>query len=147
MNNICLRIFFDASPEVQLVSNVLANAFIDRKGERYVRVTSSPGSIGHYDWLRNRPNIVIGVRYWPFDDIEYINAVQAFFLKVRGLDYISVDPDFKNITVLFDPLAVFDEDLSNDQDLGDAGIYVTDAGHYAMCFEFDLKGAEIEGGA
>jgi len=103
--------------------------------ESYAPQTDYPGSIGHFDWLRSTPTNIEGVRIWPFDDHEHQKAVADFISSIRRFKSVVIHPDLKSVSLLFNLEAIIDEEISNDQDLGEAGIYLNKKGEYALCFE------------
>ena len=144
MKTMWLQVFLNGKPLVHLVESTREELFA-HDTKKYISRTDYPGSIGHYDWLRRSDGTVVGVRYWPFADLVQIEAIRELVDKCSGLKYVKVEPKVKNISVIFDADAFIDEDNSNDQDLGEIGIYATDEGDYALCFECDIEKPQIAG--
>jgi hypothetical protein len=104
----------------------------------YEPLTRFPGSTGHYDWLRSVSGEILGVRYWPFDDEIHKDSVKRLFEKCSLLKYTILDPNLQYVSILFQERGQeIVESLSNDQDLGDNGIYENNNGQMALCFELD----------
>jgi len=104
----------------------------------YLPRTGFPGSTGHFDWLRSASREIVGVRYWPFDDAVHTSAVDQLLSQCRSLEYAIVDPEDRFVSVFFGgAIAAVEEDISNDQDLGENGIYENQQGAMALCFEVD----------
>ena len=134
MKKYWLIIFIEKEPRLDIVQSTRESLF--SKGNKHYKIaTPVSGSIGHYDWLRNFANRIVGVRYWPFCDLEQMNVVVELVRRCRSYSYIKADSDLKNVSILFDTSEI-NEQISNDQDLGDNGIYITPDGEYAFCFEF-----------
>ena len=133
-----LLIIFDVKIELQLVFDLGP------------RIEGCPmiapfggGSIGHYDWLRSQEGKIGGVRFWSFEDECHATAIEAFFQEIKNFDYVGLSPDGKYIKFNFFRGFVFNENLSNDQDLGDNGIFRLPNEKYAMYFEVNLAENEI----
>ena len=129
-----LKILLNDRLAIQLVRSTRERLFDD-----YKALTKFPGSTGHYDWLRATSRQVLGVRYWPFDDSIHKHAVQQLRTTCLSLDYAFVDPDSRYISILFGPVKNIDDAISDDQDMGENGIYSTDDGRLALCFEVDAS--------
>lgn len=130
-----LIIELEKTPKVQLVQCTRENLL-----NGYVPTTGFSGSTGHYDWLRSSSNEILGVRYWPFDDDIHAAEVSKLQALCRSLDYAYIDCEDRFISIIFSGL-ISDvvEDISNDQDLGENGIYVNQQGGMAICFEMDSR--------
>ena len=104
----------------------------------YLPRTQFPGSTGHFDWLRSSSGGIIGVRYWPFDDAVHAAPVERLLKRCRSLNYVVQDPANRFVSIFFGGSAAeVAEDISNDQDLGENGIYENQHGLMALCFEVD----------
>ena len=83
---------------------------------------------GFYDWLRNRERSVIGVRYLPADELDFLcNAVE-------GLPYASVDWRIRSIELYFSESRNVDESISNDQAFGDNRLFKSATGTFCLSF-------------
>jgi hypothetical protein len=128
-----LTIELGEAPKARIVQDdreVLLSGYLPRTG--------FPGSTGHFDWLRSTAREIIGVRYWPFDDAIHASVVRQLLIQCRSLKYAVVDPESRCVSVFFGG-AIVDvaENISNDQDLGENGIYENEHGGMALCFEVD----------
>ena len=134
MITLWLKIYLNEKPSIQLVRSEREYLFHD-----YKALTHFPGSIGHYDWLRSSSRQILGVRYWPFDDSIHSRAVQQLKSKCQSLDYTFVEANFRYLSILFSTSVDIEEAISNDQDMGENGIYLADGGRIALCFEVDTS--------
>jgi hypothetical protein len=132
MRTLWLKIYLNEKPNIQLVRSERGSLFED-----YEALTQFPGSIGHYDWLRSSSGQILGVRYWPFDDSIHSRAVQILKAKCQSLDYAFVDADPRYLSILFSKAKDIDDTISNDQDMGENGIYSAKGERIALCFEID----------
>lgn len=82
---------------------------------------------GFYDWLRRRDGVVIGVRYWPFEDGRELLA------SVPKSPVVVVEPG-KSVSVRFGTGEV-EESLSDDQQFGGNQILASDEGDWAVTFD------------
>jgi hypothetical protein len=83
---------------------------------------------GFYDWLRNAEGRVIGVRYLPADELEFLcNAIAQ-------LPYVVVDPQINSIELYFSDDRSIDESVSNDQEFGDNRLFKSASGTFALSF-------------
>ena len=99
---------------------------------------------GFYDWLRDSEANLLGVRYSPFKDCEFLIE------RTAKLQYVK--PDFpRNIEVYFFGRRSVEPKLSCDQDFAYAAIFRSDDGEYAIGFgmenltESDLRSLEKAG--
>jgi hypothetical protein len=128
-----LVIALEEIPKVQIFESERENMLSE-----YTPTTSFPGSTGHFDWLRSSVHKVIGVRYWPFDDAIHASAIQELLALSRSLNYAYIDCENRFVSFFFGGL-ISDviENISNDQDMGENGIYVNQQGKMVVCFEID----------
>lgn len=87
---------------------------------------------GFYDWLRDKPESIIGIRIFLFED--YQSLVSHF----RHLQYVRLDETKHGnflISVFFRPDRNFKDRLSEDQSFTGNYIYRSDDGEIAMTFE------------
>ena len=104
----------------------------------YLPLTQFPGSTGHFDWLRTSSGGVMGVKYWPFNDAVHADPVRRLLVKCSSLKYTIRDSECRHISIFFGGLvAEVAENISNDQDIGENGIYENERGLMALCFEVD----------
>ena len=128
-----LTIELGESPKVQITRSDRENLL-----SGYLPKTDFPGSTGHFDWLRSASHKVLGVRYWPFDDAVHATSLRRLMMKCRSLKYAVVDRDDRFISIFFGgSTADVAEETSNDQDMGENGIYENQQGGMALCFEVD----------
>jgi len=82
---------------------------------------------GFYDWLRDSKEQVLGVRYWPFEDTEFLIDF------AKGLAYVSTDLS-RYIEIYFSGQRNAEPNLSSDQDFSYDAIFRSDEGEYAIGF-------------
>lgn len=85
---------------------------------------------GFYDWLRNCGGKVIGVRYWPFEQAEFL------LKECSHCDSVRVDSRGA-LLFFFGGESGFEEKLSGDQAFEEARILKTKADQYALLFGCD----------
>lgn len=106
----------------------------------YLPQTQFPGSTGHFDWLRSTSGEILGVRYWPFDDAVHAVPVNRLLMQCGSLKYAVLDSANRFVSIFFKcSVAEVAEKISNDQDLGENGIYQNEQGLMALCFEVDAS--------
>lgn len=82
---------------------------------------------GFYDWLRNDTRMIIGVRFWPFDEAE-------FLLKVYpNSPRLLIDPSGA-ILIFFGPETGYCDAISDDQEFEYSAVYRTRQGEYSIAF-------------
>jgi hypothetical protein len=86
-------------------------------------------STGFYDWLRNYAGAVIGVRYWPFEDTEFLCEALA------SLPYVAVAADKTYLDIYFSDDRRFDPERSCDQDIGASKVFSADGAGWALAFD------------
>jgi hypothetical protein len=85
---------------------------------------------GFYDWLRDSESNLLGIRYSPFKDCEFLIE------HARELSYVT--PDFpRNMEVYFFKQRSVEPQLSHDQDFAYDAIFRSQDGEYAMAFGID----------
>jgi len=84
--------------------------------------------LGFYDWLRNSEHRVLGVRYFPFEEFEFL------FEITKQLDYVDLDPAGRWLDIYFSSDRKVLESISDDQDFGGNTILRSEDGHYALSF-------------
>jgi hypothetical protein len=119
-------------PEIRVVYGPLQKVFVGKRP-----VTDFPGSIGHYDWLRNHFGVVIGVRLWPFNDDLHMHAIRGLLSECSRRSYVMVDGDKSIAILLKGSFREIDDDASNDQDLGDNGLLVNSDMELSLYFKAD----------
>ena len=82
---------------------------------------------GFYDWLRDLEGNVLGVRYTPFEETEFLTQ------EVGALGYVKADPP-RHLEIYFSDRREFDEKLSCDQEFLYDAIFRSDDGEYAIGF-------------
>ena len=73
--------------------------------------------LGFYDWLRNDEELVIGVRFIPFERIDFL------YQYSKQLDYVTIEKENKYLEIFFRNVEYFNEWDSNDQDFGECRIF------------------------
>jgi hypothetical protein len=132
MKTLWLIVYLDATLKIRLVLSERESIIPD-----YSPLTLFPGSTGHYDWLRNTSGQIVGVRYWPFKDEIHDSAILLLRKKCFSLGYSHVDADSRFFSIFWGAIEDIDESISNDQDMGENGIYSDSNGRIALCFEVD----------
>lgn len=82
---------------------------------------------GFYDWLRDREGGVLGVRYTPFEETEFLTK------ELKALAYVKVDPP-RHLEIYFSDRREFDEKRSCDQEFLYDAIFRSGDGEYAIGF-------------
>ncbi len=99
---------------------------------------------GFYDWLRDAQGNLLGVRYTPFDETEFLTE------QMKGLAYVKSDPP-RHLEIYFSNRREFDATLSCDQEFLYDAVFRSDDGEYAIGFgmeelnESNLRGLETRG--
>jgi hypothetical protein len=138
-DNPCLLVMF--GEKVTLARNVTwpLKGFV--VGERHYYDATFGEWTGFYDWLRDGCENVLGVRYTPFEQTEFLTQ------ELKELSYAKADPP-RHIEIYFSERREFDEKLSCDQEFLYDAIFRSDDGKYAIGFgmekltESNLRGLE-----
>jgi hypothetical protein len=96
---------------------------------------------GFYDWLRDADGNLLGVRYTPFEDTEFLidHTTKLPYVKTAPLRYIEI---------YFSEKRAIDAKRSCDQEFLYDAVFRSDDGDYAIAFgieelsEVDLQGLE-----
>jgi hypothetical protein len=110
-------------------------------GEKQYRDANFGEWTGFYDWLRDRDGNLLGVRYTPFEETEFLTQ------EMSVLGYVKTDPP-RHLEIYFSERREFDEKLSCDQEFLYDAIFRSDDGEYAIGFgmeelsESNLRGLE-----
>jgi hypothetical protein len=99
-----------------------------RHGNAYYEDQGFGDFTGFYDWLRNTKGRVIGVRYLPADELQFLCN------SVAQLPYVVVDSQIKSIELYFSDDRSIDESASNDQEFGDNRLFKSTSGTFALSF-------------
>ena len=93
---------------------------------------------GFYDWLRNFSGNIVGVRYFPFEDADFL------FDELSKLKYSKTDKVKGIIDIYFENANChsINEDISDDQKFGDNRIFKSLKGK--LLFVFDITDVEEE---
>ncbi len=86
---------------------------------------------GFYDWLRNKDGKLIGIRYWPFKEREFI------FDILPSYSYMKVFPK-KCLEIYLSEEREYDEKLSKDQEFGNDILFSSRNKDYAITFSTKL---------
>jgi hypothetical protein len=89
------------------------------------RATDFGSFTGFYDWLRPSVATIVGVRYWPFENTNFL------LNTLPECASISVSAA-KGLTILFLAGANYREELSDDQDFSESQLYSGVDGSYAL---------------
>ncbi len=90
---------------------------------------------GFYDWLRNAEGLVIGVRYLPADELNFLLE------ELSELPYAEVDWRIRSVEFYFSRDRSVDASISNDQEFGDNRLLRSSSGTIAISFN---AGAAID---
>jgi hypothetical protein len=82
---------------------------------------------GFYDWLRDVDGNLLGVRYTPFEDTEFLTE------HTTKLSYVKVDPS-RHIEIYFSEKRAIDAKRSCDQEFLYDAVFRSDDGDYAIGF-------------
>jgi len=124
----CLIVGLDTSPRVALLSEVPGSEFMFRDR---LYADAAPGDFtGFYDWLRTVSHDVIGVRFSPFREFEFILAA------LDTHSYVNVSPG-RNVEIFFSENHDYCAELSGDQCFGDNKIMSTESHEYLLTFGVD----------
>lgn len=99
---------------------------------------------GFYDWLRDAQGNLLGVRYTPSDQTEFLTE------QLKGLAYVKSDPS-RHLEIYFSDRREFDDTLSCDQEFLYDAVFRSDDGEYAIGFgmeelnDSNLRGLETIG--
>jgi hypothetical protein len=123
-----LFIFLETDIKLFIGSNLSEDVNILYDNKNFVEI-----SIGHfngfYDWLRNYSGLIIGVRYFPFEDSNFLlkELVQLKYSKTdeHSIDIYFVEEQHRSIN----------EDISDDQKFGGNRIFKSSEGKYLLTFE------------
>lgn len=86
---------------------------------------------GHYDWLVNHSGKIIGVRYFVFEELEFLCS------KFENFTYCEVDN--QTIKIYFSDDREVDEENSIDQDFSGDRIFYSDNLELVMSFYIEGK--------
>lgn len=104
--------------------------------DQYYRPMGFGNSTGFYDWLRDSKSKLVGVRYWPFEDTQFL------LREVAALNYVKVTP--RCLDIYFDGRDEIDQESSADQDFLYCEVFKSDDGRYAIAFGLEnLSEAEL----
>jgi hypothetical protein len=99
---------------------------------------------GFYDWLRDAEGGLLGVRYTPFEQTEFLTR------ELENLHYVKADPP-RHLEIYFSKRREIDPKRSCDQAFLYDAVFRSDKGSYAIGFgmeelnESDLRGLETIG--
>jgi hypothetical protein len=96
-------------------------------GDRRYRDANFGEWTGFYDWLRDVEGNVLGVRYTPLEQTEFLTQ------ELKGLAYVKVDPP-RHVEIYFSEHRAVDPKLSCDQAFLYDAIFRSDDGEYAIGF-------------
>jgi hypothetical protein len=95
---------------------------------------------GFYDWLRDKPNSVIGIRFKPFE----ISSDLAEFISLKS--YCTIDMERSEIIIFFSGKRDWVEILSDDAAFGNNAIFVSENGNVCISFGVEDVGSDIRTG-
>jgi hypothetical protein len=84
---------------------------------------------GFYDWLRDFTGRIIGVRYFPFEDSNFL------LNELVELNYSKIDKDSVDIYFVDEEHRLINEDISDDQKFGENRIFKSATGKYFLTFD------------
>ena len=103
----------------------------------HVYLPVGPEWSGFYDWLRSERGFVLGIRYHPNEDTNFLLKDAA------GLSYATVGP-YEDLCIFFGEDRAFDPAQSQDQDFAYDQVYSSAAGS-AICFSAEnLSAAQLD---
>jgi hypothetical protein len=114
-------------PEIDLRLLAECPGEVYQAGDRLFRDQGFGDWTGFYDWLRDARGEIIGVRYWPFADTQFVTD------RVRDLSYARVAADRSFVEIRLRP-GDPDQQGSDDQDFGNNRLLTTSAGELALSF-------------
>jgi len=92
------------------------------------------------DWLRNPTGRVIGVRFWPYEEMRFLSD------QLGQFSYVAVTEQGKQVAIYLSDDRQVDEEKSADQNFATNKVYSTDDGEWAIAFRAtQLSVPEIEG--
>lgn len=128
-NNIILVVLKSTLEIVQL--NDLSHKII-LDGQEFTKKIKGD-FLGFYDWLKNKEGNIIGLRYFLFEDYQFI----IDDLALLHVNYLEIDSAVRYNSILyiyFSEEKDFIDKVSNDQLFGDNCIYKSELGEYAITF-------------
>jgi hypothetical protein len=84
--------------------------------------------LGFYDFLRNAADKVVGVRYFPFEDIQFLTEM------LSGAANVEIRADGKIWVFYFSEAQNFVESKSDDQCFGDNNLFKSKDGAFLLTF-------------
>lgn len=129
MTKACILVCLYDKPAILRIDRIGMEVTIEN--DRFHRIEGDDFH-GFYDWLRTPNGKIMGVRYFLFDDYEYIAD------KIKGLSYVCVDESTsggRNILIFFGNDHNFDEELSCDQLFAGDYVFKSERGFFAFSFE------------
>jgi hypothetical protein len=82
---------------------------------------------GFYDWLRPHPGCIIGVRFWPFENVRFLLDV------MQPSGSLTVGSDGQ-LLLYFGSTRVYESEMSDDQAFDEACIYKSAEDEYGILF-------------
>jgi hypothetical protein len=103
-------------------------------GEKTYREANFGEWTGFYDWLRDDSENLLGIRYTPFEQTEFLTR------ELGQLSYVEARPP-RHLEIYFSERRIFDPGLSCDQALLYDAVFRSDDGEYAMGFGMEKLSA------
>ena len=97
-------------------------------GDRSYRDSGHGDFIGFYDWLRSPSRELLGVRYWPFAEIDFPAAA------CDQLSYVVVEGEGSSLEVYFSPRRDYAAGVSDSQDFGENKLFSSEEGEFVISF-------------
>jgi hypothetical protein len=86
---------------------------------------------GFYDWMRDNDGRLLGLRYWPFPETEFLEEMTKTF------SYARVRPKWGIEIFFFETRSEPNPELSCDQDFIYDQVFCSASGQYAIAFATD----------
>jgi hypothetical protein len=120
----CLII--ELAPRIALASRVRWPVGSFTGNGKYYGPLGFGHSTGFYDWLRDSTSNLVGVRYWPFEDTQFL------LQEVAHLRYVKVAAG--RLEIYFHSSDQIDQENSADQDFLYCELFRSDERCYAIAF-------------
>jgi hypothetical protein len=127
----CLLVIF--RPQLTLARGLRWPLDGFRIGDKRYRQADFGDWTGFYDWLRDSETNLLGVRYWPFKQTEFLID------HLQGRSYVKADPS-RHVEIYFSEGRGVNAKLSCDQEFLYDAVFRADDGEYAIGFGVEELG-------
>lgn len=121
---------------VILLSEAISFMFLDESSDSFsnergdiFKARFDTDNNGFFDWLRTKPNEIIGVRWTAYDDNDFRYVIDAL-PKLSNIEFDASG----SLCIYFGEERAFDDAISCSQDFGENNFYVGNSGTCAMSF-------------